>query len=137
MMSTRTKPRLLALAVLAVLGTTACASAGSQAKAGTPNPDQAPQEKPVLLSVNNQNFADVDVFAIVGQTPERLTMVRSMNTVQVALPLDATADGNVQLLVDPIGGFNNFTTEPITVNPGQTVRLTVAPALTMSNWTVD
>lgn len=128
---------MLVLAVLTVLGATACASAGGQVGTAGPSPDRAPQQQPVLLTVTNQNFADVDVYAYVGDTPERLTMVRSMNTVRLALPVDAIVDGNVQLMVDPIGGLSNFTTDPIVVNPGETIRLTVAPALPMSNWTVD
>ncbi len=135
-MSSRTKPRMLLLAVIAVLGTTACASAAGQAGSSEQS-RPVPRAKPVLLTVTNQNFADVDVYAFIGDTPERLTMVRSMNTVRIPLPLNATVNGNVQLVVDPIGGFNNFTTDPITVNPGETIKLTVAPALTMSNWVVD
>ncbi|MEJ2678598.1 MAG: hypothetical protein P8174_05910 [Gemmatimonadota bacterium] len=124
---------MMALAVLALLGTMACASAGG--RTGTAGP--VPGEKPIALTVKNQNFADVDVYAFLGDTVERLTTVRSMNTVQVELPGNATIDGNVQLRVDPIGGLNSFTTDPITVNPGETIHLTVAQSLPMSNWTVD
>ncbi|MEJ2217754.1 MAG: hypothetical protein P8099_14185 [Gemmatimonadota bacterium] len=128
---------MLVLAVLAVVGATACASARGQAGPAGPSPNRTRQQKPVLLTVTNQNFADVDVYAYVGDTRERLTMVRSMNTVRLPLPVNAIIDGNVQLVVDPIGGLNPFTTDPIVVNPGETIRLTVAQALPMSNWTVD
>lgn len=136
-MSMRRRSGILVLAALAMLGVTACASGGVQAGRDTPSPKVVPAQKPVSLAVTNQNFADVDVYANVDGTPQRLAMVRSMNTVRVKLPFNTTVNGQVQLVVDPIGGFDNFTTEPITVNPGETIKLTVAQSLSLSNWTVD
>jgi hypothetical protein len=136
-MSTIARPRLLALATIAVLGVTACASAAGSAGTDVGKAQSAAARRQVALSVTNHNFNDVDVYAVVAGTPERVTMVRSMNTVDAKLPLGASIHGNVQLVVDPIGGFNNFTTDRIVVNPGETIKLTVAQALSMSNWTVN
>lgn len=128
---------MMALAVLAVLGTTACASAGGRTGMAGSNANAVPRQKPISLTISNQNFADMDVYVFVGDTPERLTTVRSLNTVRVTLPVNVAVHGDVQLLLDPIGGFNSFTTDPIVVNPGETIHLTVEQPLPMSNWTVD
>lgn len=136
-MSRITRSGMVVLAMAAVLGMSACATAAGSAGNDTAALKAAAMKKQISLRVTNDNFADVDVYAYVQGTTERLTFVRSMNTEQVVVPGNALIDGQVQLVINPVGGLSSFTTDPIVVNPGETIKLTVAAALPMTNWTID
>jgi hypothetical protein len=143
------KPKLMALATVALLGTTACASATGAAAPKAPSPNQAPktsqasqaskpsQRRNVAVNVTNNNFNDVDVYALEGGIYQRLAMVPSMDSVSVKLPGDAQITGGVRLLVDPIGGQSAFFTGEILVSPGDAIRLTVANPIDLTNWFVS
>jgi len=137
------KPKLMALALVAALGTTACASAVGQAEPNAPSPKQAPKASQtaraskVALHVTNNNFNDVDVYALVGGMYQRLTMVPGMDTANVQLPRDADLAQGVRLLVDPIGASSAYMTDEIVVTPGDEIHLTVASPLDLTNWSVS
>lgn len=144
-MRTILKPKLMGLALVALLGTTACATAG-QAGPQTPSPNQGPKatktaqtsrQNNVDVSVTNNNLNDVDVYALEGGLYQRLAMVPSMDSVRVKLPTAAQITGGVRLLVAPIGGQYSFFTGDILVSPGDNIRLTVANPLGLTNWFVS
>ncbi|MEJ2677889.1 MAG: hypothetical protein P8174_02310 [Gemmatimonadota bacterium] len=144
-MRTILKPKLMGLAMVALLGTTACAT-GGQAAPQEPSPNQAPkasqtsktsQNANVAVSVTNNNLNDVDVYALEGGMYQRLAMVPSMDSVRVKLPEEAQMTGGVRLLVDPIGDPYSFFTGEILVSPGDNIRLTVANPLGLTNWFVS
>ncbi|MEJ2678597.1 MAG: hypothetical protein P8174_05905 [Gemmatimonadota bacterium] len=144
-MRTILKPKLLGMALVALLGTTACATA-NQAGPGAPSPKQAPkaaqtsnvqQKKNVAVDVTNNNFNDVDVYALEGGVYQRLAFVPSMDSVRVKLPTSAQLTGGVRLLVSPIGGQYAYFTGEILVSPGDAIRLTVSNPLDLTNWFVS
>lgn len=144
-MRTILKPKLMGLAMVAVLGTTACATAG-QAGPNAPSPNQAPkstqastqsQRPRVAVAVTNNNLNDVDVYALENGIYQHLAMVPSMDSVRVKLPSYAELTGGVRLLVSPIGGQYAFFTGEILVNPGDAIRLTVANPIDLTNWFVS
>jgi hypothetical protein len=125
------KTKVMALAVLAVLGTTACASAAGQTAMNEP----VPQSKvPVQVRVRNNKDDNVDVYAMVNGTYKHIMTVPAMETRQAQV--NATARG-VRLLVDPVGSNDAFLTNTILVNAGQGIDLTVASSLQRSSWAVD
>jgi hypothetical protein len=95
----------------------------------------APPE-PVELTVNNSNYLDVDVFAVRGTSRSRIGSVTGLSTATFLVPAQNAADGNLQLLVDPIGSSATFLTDKIAVSAGQHVELTVTPVLRMSSYSV-
>ncbi len=137
------KPKLMGLAMVALLGTTACATAG-QAAPGTPSPNEAPtaqaskvaRRPQIAVEVTNNNFNDVNVYALEGGMYQRLAMVPSMDSVNVKLPSYADMTGGVRLLVSPIGGSYSFFTGQILVSPGDSIRLNVANPIGLTNWFV-
>jgi hypothetical protein len=94
-----------------------------------------PQEQ-VIVTVNNSNYMDVDVFAVRGRTRMRVGSVTGLSTATFNVPAEYAPDGNLQFLIDPVGSNATYTTETISVNPGQHVELTVAPVLRMSRFSV-
>jgi len=52
------------------------------------------------------------------------------------VPVHHAADGNLQLLVDPIGSNATYMTDKIAVSPGQHVELMVTAILRMSTYSV-
>jgi len=96
----------------------------------------APPPEPVEVTVNNSNYLDVDVFAVRGTSRSRIGSVTGLSSATFLLPAHHAADGNLQLLVDPIGSNATYLTDKIAVNPGQHVELTVTAVLRMSSYAV-
>lgn len=117
----------------AVLGAAAllaaCASGKNRVSSGL-------QPKPISLTVVNQNWLDVDVFAIRGTTRYRLGAVGGNSSATLSIPASLTLHGDLQLMADPIGSDDIYVTEKIAVAPDATVELTVAPRMRMSSFAV-
>lgn len=111
-----------------VIDTAACATHHGSAAAAPP--------EPVEVTVNNSNYLDVDVFAVRGTSRSRIGSVTGLSSATFLLPVHYAADGNLQLLVDPIGSNATYLTDKIAVNPGQHVELTVTAVLRMSSYAV-
>ena len=111
-----------------VIDTAACAPHHASAAAAPP--------EPVEVTVNNSNYLDVDVFAVRGSSRSRIGSVTGLSSATFLLPVHHAADGNLQLLVDPIGSNATYLTDKIAVNPGQHVELTVTAVLRMSSYAV-
>lgn len=94
-----------------------------------------PREQ-MIVTVNNSNYMDVDVYVVRGRSRSRVGSVTGLSTTTFNVPAEIAPDGNLQLLIDPIGSNSTYTTEMISVNPGQHVELTVAPVLRMSRFSV-
>ena len=95
-----------------------------------------PPPEPVVVIVNNSNYLDVDVFAVRGTARARIGSVTGLSTSTFRVPAEYAPDGNLQLLVDPIGSNATYLTEKIAVSPGQHVELTVTSVLRMSSFSV-
>ena len=117
----------------AVLGAalllSACASGANRASA---RPDSAP----VSLTVTNQNWLDVDVFAIRGSTRYRLGAVSGNSSATLRIPSSLIARGELQLMADPVGSNDVYVSDLIPVAPDQALQLTVAPRMRMSTYAV-
>ena len=90
----------------------------------------------VFVIVTNQNWLDVDVFAVRGASRMRIGQVGGNGSARLRIPSNAIVGGQVQLLVDPIGSNDRYLTEVISVEPDQRVQLTVASAMRMSSYAV-
>jgi hypothetical protein len=106
----------------------ACATNHKSAAAAPP--------EPMIVIVNNTNYLDVDVFAVRGTSRSRVGSVTGLSSATFSVPAHYASDGNLQLLVDPIGSNATYLTDKIAVSPGQQLELTVAAILRMSSYSV-
>lgn len=126
------RTKAMALALLAVVGTTACASAAGRTAMNSP----APKSKAMVqVRVRNNKDDTVDVYALVNGTYKHLMTVPAMETRQA--PVDAGTASGVRLLVDPVGSNNAYFTSAILAKPGQGIDVTVATSLQQSSWAID
>jgi hypothetical protein len=90
----------------------------------------------VYVTVSNQNWLDVDVYAVRGGSRLRIGQVTGSGSARLKIPASAIVAGQVQLMADPIGSNERYVTEVMSVAPDQRVQLTVASAMRMSSYAV-
>ncbi len=82
----------------------------------------------VAVNVDNQNFADMNVFIVRGGQRIRLGMVPGLTTRILMVRPELIGYGTeVQFELHPIGGRGNPVTETISVRPGDVIQLTIPP----------
>jgi hypothetical protein len=109
-------------------------SAGTMLSAATacshPNElggDVAPANS-IGVSVKNNNFLDVDVYAVANGVPTRLGTVTGNS--HRAFAIDPSfATQNFSVIATPIGGAGRASTGNILASPGQTIEFTVGSTL--------
>jgi len=83
----------------------------------------------VAVTVDNQNFLDMDIFIIRGGQRIRLGMVPGLSSHMLMVRPELIGYGTeVQFEVHPIGGRANPITETISVRPGDVIHLTIPPS---------
>jgi hypothetical protein len=93
----------------------------------------APSDQTITIAVTNSNTSDVNVYAVQGGQRYRLGTVTTSDTQTFNAPATVAMDGNVRILVEPIGGLNRWVSPSITVAPGQQLKLDVLPDLRTSS----
>jgi len=95
-----------------------------------PGPEPGTPAANVVVSVQNHNVSDVDVFANVNGVRQRLGTVTAQGsgTFEVNWGQIGPA-GRFSLIVSPIGGRGAYRSGALTLRPGSQVSLTVAPVL--------
>ncbi|HEX2679986.1 MAG TPA: hypothetical protein VHQ03_01685 [Candidatus Dormibacteraeota bacterium] len=82
----------------------------------------------VAVTVQNQNFLDMDVFVVRGAQRIRIGMVPGISTrILMVRPELVGLGAELRFEVHPIGGRGNPITETISVRPGDVVHLTIPP----------
>jgi len=95
-----------------------------------PLPELGTPQANILVTVQNQNLNDVDVFAVVNGVRQRLGTVVSQSSGSFEIPWDRIGPANgVSLLVAPIGAPGAFNSGRLTIQPGSQIALSVAPVL--------
>jgi len=107
----------------------ACASGASRVSSN-------PELRPISLIVTNQNWLDVDVFVVSGTSRYRIGEVGGNGSATLSIPASLLVNGQVQLMADPVGSNDIFTTEMFPVASDEKVQLTVAPRMRMSSFAV-
>jgi hypothetical protein len=125
----RTAQRLLTVGLLMV-ATTGCF--------GKKKSNSPPVYQRITLEVVNNNWQDIVIYAIVGNTRQRLGSVPAVKQTTLELPSGLVAlPGSVQLLLDPLGSRATYRTGMISIGLGQQIRLVVENQLSLTNWTVQ
>ena len=105
--------------------------------AWAPQPVLTPVAPKVTVAVSNDNWMDVDVFVMVGDTRYRLGTVTTSQVKTFDLPSQAASSNLVRLMADPVGSREIFVSDFLTVTDGDRVTLTVANHLPQSTYAVE
>ena len=109
-------------ALLAMLGLALTAGGGSKSRsAPTPQPRTS-------LRVENQGFSDMNIFAVRSGQRVRLGTASGNSTTVFTIPANLIFGATpLRVIADPIGSNRLPTSEEITVQPGDQVRLVIPP----------
>ena len=104
--------------------------------------DKTPAENPVAerkphaeLVVQNRNWLDAHVYLVRGGVRTSLGFMTALGKREFELPQWATLPGDVQILVNLIGGVS-YMTPVVSVNPGDVVELVVQNNIGLSSTVV-
>jgi hypothetical protein len=87
-----------------------------------------PRSMRTTITVENQDFYDMTVYAVVNGQRDRLGIAPGNHTTELTIP-SYLLNGVAQLrfVCDPIGGGRTPVTEEITVNPGDQLMMIINP----------
>jgi hypothetical protein len=93
---------------------------------------------PVTLNVDNHNWSDIVVYALVDGTRHRLGSVTATQKATLRLPQTVmSSPGAVELVLDPLGSRATFRTGTIQLVMGKELVLVVENELRMTTWRVQ
>jgi|SRR6185503_4137407 len=104
------------------------------ARTGQAAGDLAPATS-IGLNVKNQNFYDMDVYAVSDGLATRLGMVNGNNARSFKLH-SSLASRDLRIVATPIGGNGRASTGEVVVAPGQTIEFTIGSTLRNSTVSV-
>jgi hypothetical protein len=89
----------------------------------------APERHTATVEVENRAFPDMTVYVIEGVQRQRLGVAPGNTTTALTIPERLIGRGApLRFYCDPIGGRGLPVTEQISVEPGDTVQLTIPPS---------
>jgi hypothetical protein len=116
--------------VAAVAG---CRSKGAKT---APEPEADPNT-PVVVDVENHYQGDVVIYLVQGSQRQRLGMVTALSTASFSFPWSRLqVSGSNRLLAYPIGGAGAHASEPLYLQPGQSIKWTLESDLDRSSLAV-
>ncbi|MEP6730346.1 MAG: hypothetical protein ABJE10_06900 [bacterium] len=117
---------LLAGALLGPLALASCRS-GNAYDVDTNQPDR------ILLNVKNDNFLDMDIYALSSGLPSRIGTVSGVNSAHFALDPTLYGASDFRIVATPIGGNGRASSGPLVVSRGQTIEFTIGSRLAQSH----
>ena len=119
-------------AIIAVVGSVACATNRTSNEVGLAGADAAP-----TVTVQNDNWLDVAVYVVHGTSRFRIGTVSSTSRQTFKLPREgATGAIPLQILADPIGENRRYITDPVTLAPGQRLEVKVGSPISISSFAI-
>lgn len=108
----------------------ACAGRHKQSET-EPAPDVT---SPVVLEVQNHNWADVVLYIVHDGTQTRFTQVRAAQDMAIEIPANLQGQmGVIRLAARRIGGRDSFVSEAISLRGSSAVRFTIESSLSRSS----
>ena len=104
------------------------------------NMDPEPQEneRGFSLVLTNHHLLDVNIFLQHDGQADRIAMVTASTSRTIELPLYMLGQGGaIRLIAEPIGDDTRYTTDILTVQPGQMVELNVENPIPRSNYSIQ
>jgi hypothetical protein len=122
---------LLAASLVVSLPTTACRSAGADPGSGGARSDA------VTLRVTNDNFSDMDIYALRSGVQTRIGRVTAGTTGRFTLGPTIVGPGDVELLAAAVNGGGTVRSGSLVVFGGQTIDFRVAAVMNQSRAVVQ
>ncbi len=116
--------RLCTVAALALLS--ACSHGQSD------QDDPYPRHLTVPIHVENQNYLDMDVAAVIGGVSRRVGDVPGNSSRNFTITLSTAFGEPITMTARPIGGNGTFTSGPLNVGMGQSVEMRIGAMLRQS-----
>jgi hypothetical protein len=121
------------LSRLALLLTLACAGPRQNME---PEPQQNSDGFSLVFA--NHHLLDVNIFLQHDGQADRIALVNASSSKVMELPLRMLGQGGaIRLIAEPIGDDTRYTTDILTVQPGQVVQLNVENPITRSNYSIQ
>jgi hypothetical protein len=90
------------------------------------------------LILRSHHLLDVNIFVLHDGQADRVAMVPSSSTRALVLPLWMLGQSRaIRIIVEPIGEDSRYTTDLLTVQPGQIVELNVESLLSRSSYSIQ
>lgn len=118
------------IGMLAAL-TTASVATGCGSYTGGGAAGEVVPANAIEVQVKNENFLDMDVFAVSNGVSTRLGTVTGNSGRNFVLPPSVTTNG-VNIIATPIGGEGRATSGSLMVSPGETVEFRIGSVLANS-----
>jgi len=90
----------------------------------------------VSLTVQNQNFYDMDLYVVSEGLATRIGDVTGNSTGHFVLDPSFFPSSEIRIIATPIGGNGRASSGPLNVGPGQSINFTIASLLRQSSATV-
>jgi hypothetical protein len=127
-----TRARLATLALVGALLSTGSACFHS----GTPFDQADPQAHSVGVVVKNNNFYDMDVYAVGDGVASRIGSVSGLSSARFSVDESFFSASDVRIVATPIGGNGRASTGPLNVRPGETIYFNVNTNLRTSTMSI-
>jgi hypothetical protein len=104
------------------------------------NVDPAPRQDAdgFSLILRSHHLLDVNIFVLHDGQADRVAMVPSSSTRALVLPLWMLGQSRaIRIIVEPIGEDSRYTTDLLSVQPGQIVELNVESLLSRSSYSIQ
>ena len=122
-------PRITSLLLCTLVLATGCMPFGKKDKQ-----KNRPEPLPSYVHIQNNNWSDVNVYAVRLGSRYRLGTVIATRKATFRMPRDIINNaGDIQLLVDPIGSRNSYRSPFLHFFPGQDISMTVENHLPISS----
>ena len=102
------------------------------------DPNPPPEADGFSLILRSNHLLDVNIFVLHDGQADRVAMVPSSSTAALVLPLWMLGQSRaIRIIVEPIGDESRYTTDLLSVQPGQIVELNVEGSLDRSSYSIQ
>jgi hypothetical protein len=90
------------------------------------------------LILNNHHLLDVNIFVQHDGQPDRVATVLASTSRAIALPAWMLGQSHtVRIIAEPIGDDTRYTTDLLSVQPGQVIELNIESSIARSNYSIQ
>ena len=112
----------------------ACASRHPTPEALASTPPASLDQEPVVLEVENHNWADVVLYVVHDGVQTRFTQVAAAHNLSIEIPPRLQGQmGVIRIAARRIGGTDSYVSQAISVRGSSAVRLTIESSLNHSS----
>jgi hypothetical protein len=102
------------------------------------DPEPRPQADGFSLILNSHHLLDVNIFVQHDGQADRVATVPASSSRALVLPLWMLGQSKaIRIIVEPIGDETRYTTDILSVQPGQTVELNVESLIERTNYNIQ